>query len=865
MKRRDRRRRLMTAALFVAPLAGALPLRAVHAQDAQAGKKEAVDSMAGMHHADQPGSDAAGGATLAVDESGQISGQIADVVVSSDNGGMGNTPGDKLMDEVMMERPRSGDVVTGATIQQQQIKTLNEVSQLVPSYRPNTTTPRQSRMAIRGIGTGASGGTGSASSTGYYVDNVYWGFAGFTFGDLVDLDAFEIQLGPTGTDGGKNTNVGAIRFHTAPPSFTQLTTLETSFASYNTFTEKIVSTGPLIDGRLAYRVSLYADHGAGWITNYGSAGGTTLDTNRGGARVQLLGVGDGFTDRLIFSFTGANEHDGYLTGTIGDTSLKYNNGVPYTGQTFFQRVAARLGRPVLTTDAFSPYLARNRPDPLQIYQLSNEANIQWGENTFTSITAGGYGSWQNHDFSDNQNLQYGFGTGNMDTYGGQFSQEFRLSSPRGQQFEWTVGLYSFFENLWDKMHHGTAGTDTAAFYNQPALLAGATDKWWTKARDFQTAVYGQGTWHFDEHLAVTAGLRDAYEIRYGSSTYIPQCVAVWIYSCAQQAAAMRAVGYYGYVDSGGFTNYHNGVVGIVNPQYKFNDNLQVYALFGYGDKSPSVNTQATPVFDATRTNIISWAPLFTKPETSWDYEIGFKAATPDMRFISNVNFYWNDIYNYQSTGTNVLQVGGTQVLQSYLGNVPHVRLEGIEFVNRWEPIDHLAFHVTGAYNGFFYVSYPKAPAPADYAVSSSSTASRSNTRVEGIPPWSVAGGVTYEHSLGFTANQLGDWASYVGPELRAAPLSWFAYGDFDWNCATRLSSPLAYTQFWQPAFTIVNLGAGVRTDDKKYSLTFWAKNIFDARPFTSANWGVGSSTAPTTVGISTMGPRVIGGTLFVTL
>jgi iron complex outermembrane recepter protein len=813
--------------------------------------QENTNSMPGMHHADH----AAGGATPSGDISAQGSGQVDDVVI------MGNSPGDKLMDEVMMQRPRSGDVVTGATIDNQEIRTLNELSQLVPSFRPNTTSPRQSRMAIRGIGTGASGGTGSASSTGYFVDNVYWGFAGWSFGNVVDLDAFEIQLGPTGTDGGKNTNVGAVRFHTKLPSFTQSTTLETSFSSYNNFMETIVATGPLIDEHLAYRVTLYGNRGDGWINNYGSAGGALLDANRAGARVQLLGVGDGFTDRLIFTYKGGNEHSNYLTGTIGDTTLKYNNGVLYTGQTFFQRVAARLHAPILTTNAYKPYLARNNTAPLQIFQLTNEANIQWGENTFTSISAGGYGSWRNNDFSDNQNLQYGFGTGNMDTFGNQFSQEFRLTSPKDRQFEWTVGLYSFAENLRDEMHHATAGADTAAFYGQPALLAGAVNKWYTKAKDYQIAAYGQGTWHFDEHLAVTAGLRESYEMRYGSSQYVANCVASTKYTCQQQAAAMRAVGYYGNVDSGGFTNYHNGVVGIFNPQYKFNENVQIYALIGYGDKSPSVNTQATPVFNAALTNIVSWAPLFTKPETSIDYEIGFKASTPDMKFTTNVNFYWNDIHNYQSTATRVLQVGGLQVLQSYLGNVPQARLQGVEFVNRWEPIEHLTFHLTGAYNGFFYVAYPDAPAPADYPLRAT-IASRSNSRVEGIPPVSIAGGVSYEQPLGFNLHQLGDWADLFGPALRTAPLSWRAYADFDWYSRVRLTSPLAYNQYWQGAYTIVNLGVGIQTDDKKYSLSFWAKNILNAQSFTS--WAGGSSTAPTLVGISTMGPRTVGGTLFVT-
>ncbi len=774
---------------------------------------------------------------------------VNDIQVSGPNGA-----GEKLQEKVLTRTPRSGSVVTGTTIEEQQVDNVTDLSRRVPNYRPNIAQPRQSRMAIRGVGVAAgSAGTGSPSDTGYIVDNVYWSFAGFQWGDLVDLSSVELLLGPTGTAGGKNTNVGSIIFHTQPPSFEPKTTVRTTYGNYNHFKQTFNSTGTLIEDQLAYRASVYLDRGDGWIKD-ANTGSTYLDTNRLGLHFQLLGVGDGWSDRVSFIYNASNEHNDYLTGTIGDTSVIYANGARLT-PTFFQQVWSKLKKPIWTIDPNTPYIARNGRDPTHVLMLSNELNYQFGDNMLTSISAIGYGSFRNNGFSDNQLLQLGFGSGGMDTYVLQSSQELRLSSPKEQDFEWTTGLYGYYEIAQDRMHHETFGVDSAAWLGRPAALPGLTTWWLNNAGDFQIAAYGQGTWHIDEQASITFGLRDSYDIRYSSNKFRPNYFYGVAYSVLQQDAALvSASGGYGWSDTGGATNHHNGVIGIINPQYQLNENILLYGLLGRGDKQPAVNTQNTPIYIGGVAQ--GFKPPFNKPETSWDYEIGAKTNWFDGSLISNVNLYWNDLYDFQiSQQKTYADSNGVTSNVTYLGNAPHVRLRGVEFVQRWIPFEGLALNLSGAYTEARYVNYKDAPAPPDWSYKGGpSTMSLSNTRITGLPWWQINGGFNYERPLGGAFASSTDW--------KGKPLNGFIYANAAWFSKAQYTNPLSLIQYWQSAYVMFDAGLGVRTDDRKYSLTLWGKNLFNNRPWTT--WAQGSSTAPTTVGISTQGPRTFGVTSSIT-
>ena len=800
---------------------------------------------------DQAASTPAPQSDSATQSQGSSSATVADVVVHSHGG---NGAGEKLQEQVLTRTPRSGNVITGTQIRDQQIDNLTDVSQYVANYRPLISTPRQSRMAIRGVGVAAgSGGSGSASDTGYVVDDVYWSFAGWQWGDLIDISSVELLYGPTGTAGNKNTNVGSLIFHTQLPSFEDKTTLEANFGTYNRTRDTVNSTGTVIPDVLAYRLAAYVNHGDGWIRD-GLTGSTYQDTNRAGVHFQLLGIGEDWSDRFSFTYNGSNEHDDYLSGTAGNTSLVYANfTLPKTS--FFQNMWTKLHWPVLTTDPNTPYIAREGRDPTNVLMTTNTFNKEIGENTFKSISAVGYGAFRNNGFNDNQELELGFGSGQMDTYVLQTSQEFRLSSPKDQPVEWTTGFFSFYEALEDRMHHWDFGYNSAAWLGQPGALPGLTPWWLNKSGDFQAALYGQTTWHVTEQASITWGLRDSYEDRYSASKF----AAGWYYglpiSPALQNIALARSGAYFPSDSGGFTSYHNGVVGIFNPQYQINDNLLTYALIGHGDKPPSVNTQSLGVYSYNSTtktySIAPFSQPFDKAEKSLDYEVGLKTNWFDGKLIANVNGYWNDLYNFQISQQRTIATSPVLVTQAYLGNADHVRLRGVEFVARWEPIEHLTLNANGAYTEARFIRYDDAPAPSpDWTFTGApATLSLSNTRITGLPWWQINGGYAYHIPVGKIFSGIGGWLGEQNYTL-------FHYTNAAWFDKNQLTNPWSLIQYWQPAYVLFDAGFGFHTDERRFQVTFWGKNLFNNRPWNA--WNPGSSSAPTVVGISTQGSRLLG-------
>ncbi|WP_036288381.1 TonB-dependent receptor [Methylosinus sp. PW1] len=788
--------------------------------------------------------------------------QVGDVIVPGEDDDRGETS--RPVTEAQ-KKPQSVIVVDPKSIERQNVNRLDELQQLVPNYRINqASTAVSNRATLRWLGTG-TGAWGAESPTGYIVDNVFWKYRNFQWMDPFDVRSFEVAYGPQGTAGGKNTPVGAVIIRNQLPSFTRQAMTETNFANYSRIIEKATVTGPIIDDKLAYRVSFFLDKGDGWIRDQVSGAGYK-NTDRWGVRAQLFYVGDDFSDRLIFNYNKTTEYNGYTTAPFADSFLVYANGTRPSA-TWGQNVVNRLGRPLLSFDPYKPSIVRMGVDPVRTITASNELNVSVGENIFTSISAYGFSRDEQRYFDDTQLLDL-WRTG-MNTHVGQGSQEFRLTSPKDRELEWSTGVYLFYEDLGNDMHHTQFGVDAAKWLNRPAAVPGVEDWWYTKNRDIQFAAYGQASWHYDEQLAITLGLRNSYQIRGGSVWHLNRYHPT-LSILDQDQAVIVAGGYGGLQDRGYTSNYQNNLTAILNPQYQWNENVLLYGLLGRAEKAAAVNIANALYQLNPQTGLrefLRFPTPFVKPEISWDYELGVKSNWLDNHLFFNANFYWNDFYNFQTNIVDSSSVDalGAPVSVSLLGNAQHARLRGIELDGRWSPIERLWINFNAAFSDARWVSFPDAPPPADWswsggAVAAPRTLSLSNTRWQSVPLWTFNIGVNYEQPLGRVFSNLDRFASFG--ERFDQPITAFGYVNVNWQDKTQLTNPWSILQYWQGSFAIVNAGVGIRTDDNRYSLTFWAKNIGDERPFSS--WDPGNASNPAKVGLARW-PATFGGSFRVKL
>lgn len=771
--------------------------------------------------------------------------QVEDVKITS-----------RLREEKAQDVPQPVAVVGGKTADREHIERLQEFAQKVPNFGFFVGNPRGSGVNIRGTSGAFTSADGAESAVGFIVDNVFYTHTGFQWADYVDLQSLEIARGPQGTLLGKNTTAGAVVIHTQLPSFARSATVETSYGNRNRITEKLNVTGPIIDDTLAYRVTFFLDKSDGFIHDKVTGAGL-LNNDRWGVRGQLLYVGDNFTDRLIFERLRSDEYNNY-SALWADSIPFFANGAK--ARTFSQNVASRLGKPILSLDPYNPYLTRLGHLDQRTHGLSNEINYQIEENTLTSVTA-----WREFVLHPRNSLGPNFGqeleiqSVAFDTYVDQYSQELRLASPKEQQLEWQIGFYGLREFIWSYRHDDYGADSSQWFANDinanKAVLNGVSVHQDGKATTTSFAGFGQATWHIDEQWALTGGLRDTYEIKTGSdfgwvSGFNPTVPIAQVYNAvAQSRGGVSAF------DTGGRRKYNNSLSGLVNPSYRYNENVLLYGSVARGEKSGAVNTNALPILDGKR-NFAGFQPVIIKPEVTWDYELGAKTNWLDGKLVLNANLYWQDTYNFQTPiiNTDFSDGSGNPIANQLLGNIGHVRFRGVEFDGKWSPFERFWLTFSGALTDVVYVDFAKGPKPPDWSFPGSpGSLSLSGTRANGVAPLSFNVGFNYEHPLGNIFRGF-------GPEFDQ-PVTAYTYANASWKDTTTFSNPWSIYKLEQRPYTIVNLGIGLRTDDDKYNLFFWAKNLFDERWLTSKFVQVGN--AP---GYQTFGdPRWFGGTLRVKL
>jgi iron complex outermembrane receptor protein len=185
--------------------------------------------------------------------------------------------------ERLQDVPISVSAIDQNAITKFAISDIQDVSRLTPGVAATTSFGGQSVVSIRGIVWGVG-----AATTGIYIDDTpiqvrfvgQGATAGNAFPILFDLDRIEVLRGPQGTLFGSGSEGGTIRFITPQPSLTEWSgyaRAELAFLQNGEPSSQfgVSGGGPIIDGKLGFRMSVYNQQDGGWIDRvpFGVPGG----------------------------------------------------------------------------------------------------------------------------------------------------------------------------------------------------------------------------------------------------------------------------------------------------------------------------------------------------------------------------------------------------------------------------------------------------------------------------------------------------------------------------------------------------------------------------------------------------------------
>jgi iron complex outermembrane recepter protein len=220
--------------------------------------------------------------------------------------------------------------------------------------------------------------------------------------------------------------------------------------------------------------------------------------------------------------------------------------------------------------------------------------------------------------------------------------------------------------------------------------------------------------------------------------------------------------------------------------YKPTDTLLVYGNVSRGYKAGGFPTLPASYYAALN-------PVVQEELT--DYEGGFKAQFFDRRLLVNAAAFYYDYDNKQLKSRIIDPLFG---VLTALVNIPKSSIRGGEFEIHARPLTGLDFGLQGTYLSSRidrFTGVNQAGVVANFA----------GSIMPYTPKWNLAATTSYEHPL------TDQWSGFVGAQL-----------SFTADETAALGSPALYNM---PAYTLLNMQAGVKTQDDRLSIYLWGKNV----------------------------------------
>lgn len=578
--------------------------------------------------------------------------RIADIVVTA-----------RRLEENLQSTPVSVSAVSGATLDQLNFRSVDELTQLVPNVAiaEASGSITGTQPYIRGIGSQEPLLT-IDSPVGVYIDGVYLGRQAANNFDLVDPERIEVLRGPQGTLYGRNTTGGAINIITKKPSQEFGAELKGGYSRFNSwFGRATVDTGEWGESGITATAAFMHRERDGFVNNpntprnrdpgalTSSAAFGKISGAWGGLSIDVTGdwsnaKGQRNPFQIISAYQPAGTYYGRSAGLGGDpfvVSPTFQKTLPFeyvgqqTAKTFGSAITAAYEfNDALTAKSITAWRGWDSKEP-----TNYAGNLLGRVVDFTSPTL--FSVQRVSPFvAYQQQLKQR-----------QFSEEFQLLGKSGS-LSYVAGAYYFNERAREFNTNyftlvlppaflsalgfpGAVGDAlTAQGIDLIGVNLGQTLAYSTKSTS--VAGFGQVSWKpefLEEKLEVTGGIRYTHDKR-----------------SLDQTSVATAQPFTGQLPNPGPTpgparqgkaSFNNWSY-LASLSYQWTPDVLTYARFSTGYKSGGFDARAGVDLRTGAT-----FPFTFGPEKATAYEIGFKSEFLDHRVRLNGALFRTDYDNLQ--------------------------------------------------------------------------------------------------------------------------------------------------------------------------------------------------------------------------
>ena len=594
-------------------------------------------------------------------------------------------------EESLSKVPESVSAYTLDDMDQKGMKDFTDIVRFTPGVSIDQT--GTNAISIRGISS-----SGGAGTTGIYLDDtpIQMRSLGFNPDDTLpktfDLDRVEVLRGPQGTLFGAGSEGGTVRYILTQPSVTKDSTYarsELSFTQYGepSYEAGVAHGGPIIDGTLGFRASVWFRRDGGWIDRVDPTSGAVVDSNANHQQTLVLRLAgiwkplDAVTVTPSIFYQNKQEHDvsTYWPSSSNPSAGVYNNSnpdrIPVPDRFYLPalKIDVDLGGTRLVSD--TSYYVRDELTGYEgtDYNLSYYQGIGWPASPEAIDVPPAY-----YPLIDSAGVHLPPGLtdysspATVKNQQRSFTEELRLQSDNASsRWTWTVGAFFqasrelSLEQIYDPMANALLealyGLNVEQIFvdnngvGYPLLPNGDSYYNLNISHDHQFAGFGEATYAFTDQWKLTLGARvartsfDIYNFSNGPQNYGP----VGPNSANQSETPFTPK---------------------ASVSYQFDQSHLFYATYAKGFRVGGANA---PLLPTCAPGLIAdgyssgQAPQTYKSDSTQSYEIGAKDNFNNVLKLASSVYYirWNhiqqNVYVAGSCGLQFTDNLGTAVAKGF--------------------------------------------------------------------------------------------------------------------------------------------------------------------------------------------------------